>query len=194
MTPSTLPDRQERDTYGRPTSRLRIVAGAVLGVGAVALVAFMAEQRAVAQRPKDSAPSRTRKLGLADAMAASTAVTVALPLTEVQDAIARERPEEGGGQSLAHALLGDDKAGFQPIEHQGDDVISWRTEDGGTLVKLILRPVRGDRMTSVTAIVAREEGSSLRLPLFGATQRTRLKQALTRFRMQLETGETAQAR
>lgn len=189
----------EYDQPSRNGARGLILAtGAAVGLGALAFAAWSADKRAIAARPRDSAPPRARKLGLSEEAAASTAVTIALPLPQLLRAITDYRSdalvEDHPGQGLARELLDDDQARFRPIEHDGDDVVSWRTEDGSWLVKLILRPVRGGRMTALTAIVAREDGRPAPMSLFGPGRRTRLKQALTRFRMWVETGELARAR
>jgi hypothetical protein len=116
----------------------------------------------------------------------SAAVTIAAPLLVVLRAVGDFRD----GQGLAKDLLGDKDARLRPVEHEGDEVLAWRTEDEAWLVKAILRPVRGGGMTAVTAIVAREHPGSL----VGTRAKTTIKEALTRFRMWLETGEQARAR
>lgn len=172
-----------------PSSRgtLAVTTGVVLGLGTLAWMLWRIEQHALAARPRDSAPSRTRKGGLAEGSAISTAATIAAPVPRILDRVAATTE----GEALARDLLGEDAASFRPIEHLGDDVVSWRTEDETWLVKLILRPARSGRMTAVTAIVAREDDGSIH---FRSRARTRLAQALTRFRMGLEAGELARAR
>lgn len=164
-----------------------MAGGVALGLGALAWMAWSMEQRTIAARPRDSAPSRTRKGGLAENSAISTAATIAAPVPQVLDSLALSQD----GEALARDLLGDDQARFLPIEHQGDDVVSWRTEDDAWLVKLVLRPVQGGRMTAVTAIVAREDDGRIH---FRSGAQGKLGQALTRFRMWLEAGELARAR
>jgi hypothetical protein len=189
---------QSFDRPARSSGRALILAtGAALGLGTLAYVAWSAEQRSLAARPRDSAPSRTRRMGLAEGSAASTAVTIMAPPSGVLRAITDYRAEalveDRPGQVLARELLGDDHALFRPIEHDGDEVVSWRTEDDAWLVKLVLRPVRGGGMTSVTAIVAREDDRPAPLSMFGPAKGEGLRQALTRFRMWVEAGEEARA-
>lgn len=166
---------------------LVLTTGVAIGLGALAWMAWSAEQRSLAARPRDSAPSRSRKGSLSEGSSISTAATIAAPVPRVMQCIT-DRSE---GEALARGLLGDDAAEFRAIEHQGDDVVSWRTADDSWLVKLVLRPVRGGRMTAVTAIVACEDDGSSQLRS-GAT--AALGRALTRFRMWMETGELARAR
>lgn len=69
--------------------------------------------------------------------------------------------------------------------------MSWRTADDDWLVKVALRPIRGGQTTAVTAIVARSDDRRVH---FRTSAQGRLSQALSRFRMWLETGELARAR
>lgn len=196
MTSHRMTGHSDRSGPGGRT--LLLATGAVIGAGALAWVAWTAEQRAIARRPPDSAPQRARRAGRAgEGAAQSAAVTLALPPRAVFDAIGAydvgATAGDAPGLPLARALLGDDATRFDPVQHDGADVVSWRTEDGSCLVKLVLRPARGGGMTSLTAIIAREDDRTIPRPGFGTGAKTRLRQALTRFRMWVETGELARA-
>lgn len=168
----------------------------VVGVGllSVALVARETARRNILSRPRDSAPASLRKMGLGDGSLAESCVTLAAPVADVTVTADRQGVEalvSGGRVVLSAQELGGEDAGrFDLVQHQieeGATQLSWRGETGGPHIALTFRPVRGGRMTAVQASLSHH-------PRVDAGAQTRLHRALTRFRMQCETGELARAR
>lgn len=169
---------------------LQIAGLAALGLGAAIVVGRLAQARDPGL-PRDSAPIRSQRSRFGTDTVVSTAITVhgtpEVVLAALDTAI---------GKGLAQGMIGAPESQLHRVPHDTPDVLSWRTEDGSTLVKLMLRPARGGRMTAITGIVSVEDAGVLtRLgSALGKGPHIALKHALTEFRMRFETGETARAR
>lgn len=87
----------------RSFSRTAVLAtGVAVSVGALAFMLWSAEQRALAARPRDSAPSRVRKAGLAEGSALSAAVTITATPRQIIESVTRHED----GEALARDIQG----------------------------------------------------------------------------------------
>jgi hypothetical protein len=173
------------------TRALQVAGVAAISLGAILAFNRLAQGSDTTPRPRDSAPTRAQRQTWGDDTVLSAAVTVNGTPEAVLAAL-----EEAIGHGLATGMLGTPDITLNRIPHDTPDVISWRSEDGTTLVKLMLRPVRDGRMTALTGLVSIEDaGVMARLKSkLGRGPKSELKHALTEFRMRFETGETARAR